>query len=103
MPYCWEKPNGVLLPTALDLSRAAELAMPNCWEELKGLLLLTVLDLSWVAVSNFWEKLKGVLLLTALDLSIAADELAVPNGGENPKGALEFPVPDDANDVDTTD
>ena len=77
--------------------------MPYCWEKPKGVLLSTALDLSWVAVSNFWEKLKGVLLLTALDLSIAADELAVPNGGENPKGALEFPVPDDANDVDTTD
>jgi hypothetical protein len=75
--------------------------MPNCWEELKGVLLLTVLDLSWVAeelaVSNFWEKLNGVLLLTDLDLSRAADELAVP------KGALEFPVPEDANDGGTTD
>jgi len=36
-------------------------------------------------------------------LSRASDELAVPKSGEKPKGALEFPVPDDANDGGTTD
>jgi hypothetical protein len=44
MLTCWEVQKGVLLLSALDLSRASELAVTKSEEELKGVLGLPVPD-----------------------------------------------------------